>query len=735
MIPRHRRGVRAASSLTLALILGAGIAPAAFAQGAPSGADNQQGEAADIIVTAQRRSERLQDVPIAISALGSEALSNTMATDIGALRASVPGLTISTSAGINASNLVSIRGVGGLAVPIGTSQATAFYVDGVYLSRPDAAFFSLDDVERVEVLRGPQGTLYGRNATAGAINIITREPGKDVKASFDLNTGNYEAVNVRGSVSGPLASGLYAGLSGSYDTRDGYYFNTVTDHRIGGERGYTVRGKLRFAPEGSNFTATLAGDANKRDGAIFIRNQYSAVTPGGVFIGVGDPDLIAIDAASEALSTSRTKGRGVSLTMTYGTGNIDLTSITAYRTIDTYIAYDVDGTAAPILITAIDNRGKTFSQELRGVYSSGPVNLTLGGNYYHEKASVGYASQSPFTPLLLTNPYTETTVDAYALFGQLEYEVLPRLTLVGGLRLNYETRDFAVDYSRAPTPGGIGKGNVSDTVLIPSVGVNFKADRHLLLYAKYGQGYQAPGYNGFVGLSSTSLVNTFGAEKLNAYEIGFKSQFFDNRVTFNAAAFYYDYSDLQVRSVFSTTRIVVNNAAAATIKGAEATVSVSPLDVLTLSGQATYLDATYNNFCEPITAGSPLAGDPTCADPTAADRSGNRLNQAPKWSGSVSADLHLPLGDKVKFKANASYTWESNIFYTPPNEPIVASGGWSRIDARVGVEVQDSVEFYVFGRNLTDKRYIAYSGRGSPLLAQAGLNDPRTYGVGLRYRY
>ena len=497
------REFRGAIGLAAGLALLGAATPSAHAQeaGPADESDAATGQGNDLIVTAQRRSERLQDVPIAISALGSDQLADAGANDIGALRGAVPGLTISNSAGINASNLVSIRGVGGLAVPIGTSQAVAFYVDGVYLSRPDAAFFSLDDVERVEVLRGPQGTLYGRNATAGAINIITREPGDTLAGGFDVRTGNFNSVNARGSVSGPLGAGFSAGISASYDRRDGFYINTVTGARVKGESGYTVRGKLRYVSPDDSFSAVLTGDHSGRDGRLYIRNQYSSVAPPSTFVGIGDPDRISFDVLTDQQAKTDISGTGVALTLNYAAGDIDLTSVTAHREIDSLIVYDVDGTALPAVISASDNRGKTFSQEIRAVYSGGSIDLTVGGNYYHEKASVGFLSQSPATPLRFTNPFTSTTVDAYALFAQLEYEIVDRLTLVGGLRLNHEKRDFLVDYTAAPTPGGLATGSLKDTALIPSVGINFAANDDVLLYAKASKGYQAPGYNGFVGVA------------------------------------------------------------------------------------------------------------------------------------------------------------------------------------------------------------------------------------------
>ncbi|MCC7122400.1 MAG: TonB-dependent receptor plug domain-containing protein, partial [Gammaproteobacteria bacterium] len=205
------------------------VAPAAMAQTSDTAGNGAAGvETEEVVVTAQRRKERLQDVPIAISALGADTLAERGVDDVSALRGSVPGLSISNFGGVNVSNLVAIRGVSGQPLPIGAGQATAMYIDGVYLSRPDAGFFALDDVERLEVLRGPQGTLYGRNATAGAINIITREPGQQRRGGFDLSYGNFASVRAKGSLNGGLTDRLSAGISASYDRRDGYFVNTVT---------------------------------------------------------------------------------------------------------------------------------------------------------------------------------------------------------------------------------------------------------------------------------------------------------------------------------------------------------------------------------------------------------------------------------------------------------------------------------------------------------------------------
>jgi iron complex outermembrane receptor protein len=298
----------------LALALGSTtlISVSVHAQELPkSDSTAQANEIGEIIVTAQKRSERLLDVPIAISAVSSDSLSGKGSVDLTTLQGMVPGLSITGFGGSAASNLIAIRGITGQPLPIGASQATSVYIDGVYLSRPDAGFFALDDIERVEVLRGPQGTLYGRNATAGAINIVTRQPGNTLRASADLSYGNHDAVSMKGSISGPVGGGLSAGISGLYETRDGYFLNTVTQRPFDDRKSHTIRGQLRYESPDKMFEANMSADTARVDGAESFRNQFS----GAVFLGDSQPDLVSFDNDSQIALKS--KSDGVALTMNY----------------------------------------------------------------------------------------------------------------------------------------------------------------------------------------------------------------------------------------------------------------------------------------------------------------------------------------------------------------------------------------------------------------------------------
>lgn len=703
--------------------------PAAEQQASDAAADNDTG---DIVVTAQRRSERLQDVPIAISALGADALSNRGVSSAEDLQGAVPGLSITGFAGVNSTNLVSLRGIAGQPVPIGASQATAVYLDGVFLAKPDAAFFALEDVERVEVLRGPQGTLYGRNATAGAINIITRAPSNALEGAINASYGNYNDVQVGGYVSGPLATGLTASFSGNYSQRDGYYRNTVSGNNIGKADAYT--GRLRLKYESGNFDATLSGDYTKR-------YSQDIFTPATLVGGVVTYNTETVSTNIENDIRSNLKTSGVSLTMNLqAADNFVVTSVTAFRNFDFFTIYDIDATTATSIQPIFTNKVDTYSQELRGVYTGGRLRFTLGGNFYQEDGAVRLrvnpVAYNEATLITDSRPDSRNNLTALAAFGQLEYDILDQLTLVGGARLNYETRNFSIDYSTAGTPGQfpVIRGNVSDTAFLPSAGLNFKPNRDMLFYAKVSRGYQSPGFAYQPGAGGA--LNTFGAETLWAYEVGAKTQFLDRRVTFNAAGFYYDYTDIQLRRLISPLISRIDNVGAARVTGVEGELIIVPTTGLTISGQVTYSKGVYTSFCEGITAGTPQNNDPVCVGTPAptADRSGNALNQAPRWSGGATINYKAPLTDSIKLNLNANYSFESNSYFTSANEEQVSTGGWNRLGARAGLEFGNGLEAYVFGRNITGNRNIVMAFRFGAAVS-AVVSDPATYGAGLRFRF
>ncbi|MFM5923510.1 MAG: TonB-dependent receptor [Novosphingobium sp.] len=729
------------SASMVAISLALSLSPSmANAQTAEESAGDSAGE---IIVTAQRREQRLQDVPIAITAVGNEQLAQRGVTDISGLVGASPGVSIANYAGISATAIASIRGVSGQVLPIGSGQAVAFYLDGVFLPRPDGAFFSLDDVERLEVLRGPQGTLYGRNATGGAINIITRDPGNTVRGGINLSYGNYNTVAARASLSGPLGGGFSAGVSASLDRHDGFITNTVTGNKMNARKAFTIRGKLKYATEDNGFSAVLSGDYAENNATPVFKNPFAF--PAATYVGIGNPNEYSSDSVSESLNRADSTSKGVALTLNLQAADkLKLTSITSYRDTFTDTGYDVDSSSAAVSRAIGVNSSKSFSQELRGVYDSDALTLTFGANYFHEKATFGVGTGAPSAAIRALGPFSTSNLNAFAVFGQLEYHLTEQLSLVGGLRYNHEKRDFTVDYTQPVLVGGatglLVPGSVSDNVVIPSFGLNFQATPDVLLYAKAGKGYQAPGFNFSPGIAVT-VPNTFAAEKLWAYEIGAKTQFLDRRVTLNLAAFRYDYSNLQIRSVIGIGLTRIDNAAGARNQGAEASLEVRLPGGISFGGQVTYLDSKFLNFCQAISAGDPLAADAPCTaiTPTGtlpgAVRDGNRLNLAPKWSGGLHAGYEGQIGGGT-LSANVTLDFSTKTYsLSNANEDIFSSGNWGELGARLGYTFGNGPEIYIYGKNLTDKRYISFGTRVNAVIGFQAFNNPRTYGAGVRYKF
>lgn len=686
---------------------------------------------AEIIVTAQRRAQSIQDVPMAISAISANTLEERGIVSLINLQGVVPGLNISGSSGANGSNMVSIRGIVAQPVVLGTSQPTAVYLDGVYVPRPDGAFFGLQDVERIEVLRGPQGTLYGRNATAGAINIVTRAPTDELRGKLDASYGNFNSVAIGGYLMGGLSDQLSASLSGSYNERDGFFTNLATGHRVGGEDSWTVRARLRYKSDKADIN--LIGDISRKHYQDVWRRADAS---GNLQLA---PSRVSYNLP-ENVNRTIIDSSGLALTADFElTDDLTLTSVSSLRNYGMLAAYDIDGTTAasvhPMAVLDLD----TLNQEVRADYSSGSLRLIVGGNYYHEKGRLWFrVSPAQFTRAFVKqngNPRVQSSVKAWAAFAQAEYDILPSLTLVAGARYNDESRDFTIDYS-AIGPFAPINGSVSDSKILPSAGINFHPSHDLLIYAKASQGYQSPGFAYAPGAGVPA--NTFGPEKLWAYEVGVKSILLDGALTLNAAGFYYDYTDIQVRQLVTPGVTAITNAGAATVKGIEADITLRPTQALTVTAQATYSKATIDSFCEALSANTPQGADPLCVGTpsVAASRSGNTLAQAPRFSGGMSATYSIPITDTRKLTLSTTYAWESSVYYTAANLSSIASGGWHTVSARAELDLSDRFSIYAYGRNLTDNRYATnafFLGGAFPGTVQ--LNDPRTYGTGLLARF
>jgi iron complex outermembrane receptor protein len=632
----------------------------------------QQG-GGDIVVTARRRSETVQSVPIAISVIGGQALAETGAYNVNRLTQLQPTLQFySTNPRNSAAN---IRGLG---APFGLTndgieQGVGIYVDQVYYSRIASATFDFTDTERIEVLRGPQGTLYGKNTTAGAINVYTRAPSFTPEARIELSTGNLEFVQAKASVSGPLVSDTLAlRLSASITRRDGTIHNVVTGKNLNAQDNQSLRGQLLWKPT-ETLDLTLSGDFNNqnpdccvqyyaRTGATQrpLNRQYAALAAAQ---GYAVPSTDAFDRVTDVDTPLQAKQRlgGASLVGNLDLGAATITSVSAWRFWDWKPSNDRDFIGLPVTpVSANPSQQEQYSQELR-IASNGKrkFDYVFGAFYFYQTIDTqGLQVQGRSASAFLLNPTSAggrdpATLDGLtsrntigfkntsaALFGKLTWHVTDRLQIAPGLRLNYDKKDG--DYVSVVT-NGTGTALTADQrgVLAPQsyqpkfdswnlsgdLTAAYAVADDIHAYATYARSYKSGGIN-LSGLpldaANTPILSsaTVKPETVNHYELGLKTQFLDRRVTLNLAAFWTEISDYQAtvtNGQLGVLRGYLANAGKVRTRGIEFDSAFRPTSRLSLYANGAYTDATYVRFvdapCPPELSGGTTAAAGQAASP------------------------------------------------------------------------------------------------------------------------
>lgn len=666
----------------------------------------------DILVTAQRRSETLQRTAISISAITAEELSAASIGSVADLNGAVPGLVVGGKAGLGGSFQVSIRGISGQGSPLGIENPVGVYLDGVYLPRTEAAFFGLADVERIEVLRGPQGTLYGRNTTAGAINIITKKPSADFEGSVEGSFGSKEEYQARLYLSTPIIGGLAGSISLVKSGHGPYFVNGVTGNKVGTLNDFTGRGKLRYISDDGRFDATLSYDRTITNDQDFYQNIKDPIT--GCICGIGDPGVIySVDLEDDVYT--RRKSQGLALTMEYAVNDeVSVTSITSKRTfgINAFMDYDSLPLPAPyVQHTTVATSSEQFDQELRALYESDRITVVAGASYFHRKEYVLIGLNRP------ASFEDESDLVAYSAFANIDYKITDKLTFVLGGRYTDEKRDFSIDYS-ASVDVPLKVGTIKDSAFTPKIGLNYTANEDVFLYGLVSRGFQSGGFPVSPGAANPAIP--FKPEHLTNYEIGAKTYSFNRRLRLNVTGFYMSYKDLQVRQILSGFT-QTTNAGKATIYGVEAEGALSLGGGFSLTGDINYLHATYDDFIQ-----------------LGIDRSGNWLSRAPKWQYSAGVHYEGEVSDGWELRADVSFSAQSRVYYEAANRPFVGNGGWHNIDARVQVTTPLGLSLYVFGKNLTDDRYLTQVGTTPANGIEthpSSVNLPRRFGIGARYEF
>lgn len=702
------------------------IAQTAGAEATPEAAD-EVSDGNEIIVTAQKRNEALQDVPIAISAFSGDNLAQRGISSVVEIAHFTPGFTASSFS--ESEPIFAVRGANNTFSQAGVNKPVGVFVDDVYISRNSGSAFELYDIEQVAVLRGPQGTLFGRNVTGGAIVITTTRPSlSEVKAKAELGYGNYDAISLRGLVSAPLSETFAAKISGSYQKRDGYGRDRLSGAEQNDLNSLSLRGQLLFEPT-PDLNALLTVDYSRDHNG---GRTLTTTTPASA----DDGDIRTSEHGRK--QRYRRETWGVTGHIDYKAAAGTFSSITAYRDTDSFEDLAFSPTSytllppinafSPFQQVAINQESpRTFSQELRYVSDfDGPFNIVVGAFYFHENIdrdarSLRYLARSGAL-LRDQNFDQDVTTKSYALYSDIKFEIVPTLALNLSGRYTWERKSAQVDFADALRPAidynsPVFKARYNE--FTPRAALTWTPSRRFTAYASYTKGFTAGGFN--TEEDTLSVVGTpFRPETVEAYEAGIKTSFLDGRVTANVAGFLQNYKDKQEGYLDPTFNFVIVNAARARMKGFEVELNGKLTDNLRLFANYAYLDARYRDFVLPGTLG---------------DRTGNLLPTSPKNSLSLGAELRTPLGDWGDFFANASYSWQSDYYTGSENKPTFLIDSYDLADLSFGFEPQKGDwKVTLWMKNLTDKNYVLVRSD----FGTGGIGDsygaPRTYGVRLSWK-
>jgi iron complex outermembrane receptor protein len=670
-------------------------------------------------VTAARTGDRdVQDIPMAISVLSGTDLQRVNAHTVEDVAGRAPSVTFSQNTGFSQ---LTIRGIGTNAVFAGSDPSSAVYVDGVYLARPAAVLSDFVDLERVEVMRGPQGTLYGRNAVGGAVSVVTADPGSRLEWSARTMIGNVKTLRVEAGVSGPIvrdrlmASGTILRGFRQGEVRDLNHHNQF----LGGEDVTSARGKLLWRLNKQS-DLLLSADVTHQDPTPSGYPKVLAVKPG--FQIDNPPDLHEVRTSLIAASRNLQSGTSARLNVRFGPA-LTLSSLTAFRALDYDLLVDGDITELDLTESHVHELHHQVSQEFTLTQRRERLQWIAGAFFFSEE------DRQP-TVVRLGGLRRENHLDpdvdagARALFGQATFAVTPRLSATAGLRYSHETKTidnsgagYPDDSPATPVPGTAYAytDRIERGAWTPKVAVEVRPLDRVLAYVSATRGFKTGGFN----LTSTTAGRGYAPEWVWSYEGGVKTTTAGGRARLNLAAFHTDYSDLQVQTAIAPGVIDISNAAAATIRGVEIETEARMAPALHAGGHVAWLDAAYDQY---VAVG---AGGVT------GDVAGRRLTNAPEWSGRAWLEWTPAAGRRGVVTLRAETRWQSTVYYTPFNDAVQRQRAYGVLD--VAAEFQPArgcctVGF--FGRNLTGEDYITGT-FSSPQPAIGGRPAP-TREVGVR---
>jgi iron complex outermembrane receptor protein len=713
----------------------------------------------EVVVTATKVAQDIDKAPAAITAISESALGPGGIQEVRDLAMTVPNLSVGDQFGVNRTF---IRGIGMTSIDLGADGAVAFLQDGAMIPRPSHQLAGFYDLAQVEVLRGPQGTIYGRGATAGVVNMVTKKPTEDLDGYLSLTGGNYSAYTVEGAIGGPIAGDTVMGrIAGKIDKRDGYGTNLATGKDIDDRDAYAVRGSLRFKPL-DDLDIVLMADYFKEDDYNYAFHFFgTTVTPedglahnllGGqtIFDYYGakgkKPDQRNIVSDQDPIN--QRDGTAVSAIIDWGFADgWNLKSITAWRDFSRFLVDDLDSSDVDMFgqNNYIED-SESWSQDFTVSGTAANVEWLMGANYFSEEMygevkvpltnfAVLVNALNAGNPAWVDLPAGalnslnywqkgDVDVEAYGLFVEGKYNFTDALAMTLGARYNYEKRtgtgSFIFDAIGVNVPTDKSK---SWDKITPKVLFEYTNSHQGLFYAKYTQGFKS----GVINIGS--LNDVIDPEYVDAYEIGYKMPFADGRASLRTAAFYYDYTDLQVGFVNEQSVVQTVNAASAENKGIEVEVAARLTEGLSANFSATWLEAKYTDF---------VTGDYR-QNFELVNLKGNYLQNAPKYTLNGALNYTRPVTDDGSFIGRIEASYQDKVYFTEFNNADAEQDAYGLINLMAGYEGGDgkwSVTGWV--RNATDEFIYSNNIITAPLYGSVrvgSLLPPRTYGLTLAVNF
>ncbi|GAB3104008.1 TonB-dependent receptor [Aestuariicella hydrocarbonica] len=734
----------------------------------------------EVVVTARKREESLQDVPVAVSAFSEQALEMRNVTSIEKVSQFVPNVQFDGAAALSGGGsnaTIYIRGIGQNDFALFSDPGVGTYVDGVYLGRSMGGVMDVLDVAQLEVLRGPQGTLFGKNTIGGALNITSKAPSEELGGEAFLSLGTFDRQEIKGIVNLPLIDDvLLSRISLASVKRDGYAERVLDGEDLGDKNSTVGRVQLLWHAT-EDVDVSLAADYTRgrthsaantllrvnNSGFPFLDIYNAEVAPG---TGIVAPNGVA--SVNDSWITNdpyKTYGTGpndseldswgVSATVDWSiSDNLDAKSITAYRGLEASFGRDGDNTPFVFRETTNDNEQSQFSQEfqLTGISFNDKLDWLVGLYYFNEEGEENAAAQlavgiydalealpgptyGPFggagnpanTGLDLdVSIFNKIDTESYAIFSQNSWHFTDRFSATVGARYTRESKEFEKQDQRLGSgayivsPGSTWESDWSE--FTPKLGLEYTLSEEAMMYVSWSKGFKSGGFNGRP-LVSAAEVTEYEPETVESFEVGLKSSWLDNRLIVNTAAFYMDYEDIQL-TVNQTPANFVANAAMAELKGVELEVIAKPLSALDINFSAGYLDASYKDVGSGLGVGQVLP----ITEKT-------DLAKTPRLTLSGGAQYAIDFGSGASLVLRTDLSYRSEVYHDIANDPLLKQDAFTLVDASVTYTTpgEDWV-IRLFGTNLTDEEYLQSGNASSAAfgIAEGSYAIGREWGMSVK---